>query len=61
MTLLDRLFSRYIPPEFGQDATLQSRARSLVALSGAVVLAGPIFAGPYAWRGHGGDARETTT
>ena len=52
MTFLDRVFSWHIPPGFGRDATLRSRVRSPVALSGVAVLAGPPFAAPYAWPGH---------
>jgi len=45
MHLLDRLFTFYIPAALRADEITLARAKSLVALTFAAVLAGPSFIG----------------
>ncbi len=56
MNLLDRLFTFYIPAALRADEITLARAKSLVALTFAAVLAGPSFIGVYLYLGHPGAA-----
>ena len=50
--VLERIFAWYIPTDFHADPILLTRAKSQLALSFAVVLAGPSFMGIYYALGH---------
>ena len=52
MNLLDRLFNAYIPAELRTNEIILARAKSLVGLTFAAVLAGPSFIGVYLYLGH---------
>ncbi len=56
MNLLDRLFDLYIPAEMRSSEIVLARAKSLVGLTFAAVLAGPAFIGVYLYLGHAGAA-----
>jgi len=56
MNLLNRLFDLYIPAELRTDEITLARAKSLVGLTFAAVLAGPSFIGVYLYLGHSGGA-----
>ena len=52
MTPLDKLFALFIPADMHDDPVTLVRAQSLVALSVASLLAGPVFIGIYVSLGH---------
>lgn len=54
MKILEQLFDFTIPASLRGDSVTFARAKSLIALSIASVLAGPSFIALYAWLGHPG-------
>lgn len=56
MSLLDRVFDFYIPAALRDNEITLARAKSLVGLTLAAVLAGPSFIAVYLYFGHPGAA-----